>query len=183
MKSLATNSDDDEGIGMDEDDELGANAAPPRAYGPERPPHMRQYGDFQNVEWGFGALDDTRDNRADSDAEMLLSNVRDNHGYDRNDEDDDAGSTVAELDMDNENRFEEDHRMPDLVDKETMNAHWNDNEDSFTLGESWDYEDDHAMYSDAHGHDALHLPDAGGMGEESDPPVTDIKLDDQAEVD
>jgi len=175
MKSLATNSED-EGIVMDEDeeDDLAKGAALPRAFGPERPPHMRQ----QYGSWDFAALDGTPNDRADSDAEMLLENMGDN-AYGRN-EDDDAGSTTAEIDVDQDDRFEEDMHMPALVD----NENWNDTEGGFVLGEpEWEYEDNHAMYSDAHGHEALHLPDAGGIGEEeeNDPPVTDIKLDESEE--
>lgn len=177
MKSLGTNSsDDDEGIGMDEDD-LSANAAPPRACGPERPSHMRQqYAGVNPPAWGFESLDQLQNPRADSDAEMLLDNVGDNNEYDRNEEDD-AGSMTAELDADHDDGFEEDRRLPEF-----LNPKWNDNEDSFTLGDSWDgFQDDHAMYSDAHGQEALHLPDAGEIGDESDPPVKEINLDDGQE--
>jgi len=184
---------------MDEDEDdggLAVNAALPRAVGPERPPDMRQYGNFGNDTWGFGAL---QYNSADTDAEMLLHNVGNHHDHERDayeDDDGDAGSTTAERDYDNDIYFQEenddDDRMPGLINSSPVPDHeyWNETTGSFTLGQTDafdEYQGDHTLYSDTHGgrNEDLQVPDAGrieaGEDEEDDPPVTDIQLDDREE--
>jgi len=157
--------------------------------GPERPPHL-QYG-TQGSSWGFEALD--QQHEADEGAtDRLLDN------FENGNLDDDADSTVAN--QDNDSAFEDgsDYHMHGSSNHfEDAAEGWNTRGSSGYAGAntpvhdgmSMDYGtyndneyDDHTMYSDAHTHqdadmDALHLEDAGTMGDDiGSPPAHDIHL-------
>lgn len=112
----------------------------------------RQYGNITPASWGFGAIDDNNSN-ADSDAEMLLDGVNG-----------DANSTAAEQDSDRDDS-------------------WNNLDEEFNAGGDqsamdYDYEDDHAMYSNAHSSGALHLESIVS----DDPPAVEITLSDDSRM-
>lgn len=112
----------------------------------------RQYGNIENASWGFGALDSTQNQHADTDAEMLLDSVHDHDGGPF----EDADSNAA--DQDSDRSFGDFHNTPN---------HWTDDED--------DYKDHHAMYSSGRTGDALHLEDTT-MTSDNDPPAVEITL-------
>jgi ubiquitin carboxyl-terminal hydrolase 4/11/15 len=110
----------------------------------------KQYANLNESSWGFDALDDKGDN-ADTDAEMVIG---------RSDND----STAAEQDTDREDE------------------RWNDLDEGFQVGGDNsmdnDYEDDHALYSNAHEDGAFHIEDTTMMSD--DPPAVDIDLPDDS---
>lgn len=129
-------------------------------YGPQRPPHLLEYGD-QGSSWDFKTLDDAAE--ADDGAETLMHSVDDHN-------DDDAASTTAEMDNTGEEMWGP-NRMGDFDDYEDTIEFNASSAGRTTPNEPWNnIYDDHSMYSsgrdyqDADGFTALHLEDAGGMG-------------------
>ena len=135
-------------------------------YGPQRPPHMMEYGNQGSESWTFDSLDATE---ADRETETLITHVDDidqGDGY----QDDDALSTTAFGD-DRGDEMDFVSYQPPLTSASSTTGH-------NTPESGTDWIDDHNMYShQEYGDlDTLHLDDAGEIGgaEEEDLPVTDI---------
>lgn len=166
-KLTTMRNDEDEGIGMDDDGDaspIGTLHGKP-LYGPQRPAHLREYGEQGTASWGFDGLDNQADG---SDAEMLLDKLENN---------DDNASTAAELDSNmGDSRMNDDFYQDATEHPHSSPIGWND------PNEEWNYDgynDDHTLYSGAHDPeslDALHLEDAGTMGGGQSPEAVDIEL-------
>ncbi len=151
-------------------------------YGPQRPPHMMEYGN-QGASWNFSGLDGAAD--ANDDAVTLIDNVAEQ------DDDDDAASTVALLDndpfadreMDEWNGFEDNNNLSSFAAPTPSGS-----DDGLQI----DFADDHGMYSNAHedyqddlNPTALHLESAGQIGGDElydDPPTAVIYPDNLPEL-
>ena len=139
-------------------------------YGPARPPYMLEYGNQGAPQWNFDGINTaTAESEADDAVGRLINNV--------DDEDDDAGSTTAEMDTTDDYAFES--RMDDVgfSDAQEFND-WSAGHNTPNSTAGWDNHDDHGMYSDAHEQqDVLHLEDAGMTGEEDEFPTVNIYPD------
>jgi ubiquitin carboxyl-terminal hydrolase 4/11 len=162
-------SEEDEGVAMG-----GLGLSNGRTvYGPERPPHLQQYGS-QGNDWSFDLLEGGGDGAAESDA--LLHNA-----------DGDADSTIAEFDRDEAVDLEQD-------DEFGVRGYMDPSNNGLTLSASStgaagmntpveemsvdDQHDQHGLYSSAHVDpmmyeledtgDSLHLEDAGMTGQEDE---------------
>lgn len=174
---------DDEGIGMEDDDD-DLEVAPLKAPSGSN----RQYGNFGNTAWDFASLEQRRDNNADSGAEMLLDSVEDRGPSTTHH--DDADSTAAEQDDEDDDR---DRFIDDLLpiagsaSTPASDDQWNELEETISFGDAagYEYEDADAAEqphtSDAYV-DSLHLEDsrmAVDDGDGADPPAVDIRLPDE----
>lgn len=139
---------DDEGVDMGDDGNAGF-------YGPERPPHMRAYGNQGGDDWSFDILKE-QDNNADADTDMLLGHPTD-----------------AE---DNDSNAADQGDLPDDFVWDATEDNWNARETSFQIGGD-DYEDDHTMYSGAHEQDGIDYMTPGGVSEpDAESQAVDIML-------
>lgn len=131
-------------------------------YGPERPPHMREYGDQGSAEWNWGAIDRgvvTGDEDAASDAGSMHANV---------DQDDDGDQFMG-------NNLLDDTPPPLEPPDPFGNSPAGAGTPNADAASSMDYNDDHALYStgreyeDEYDHDGvLHLENAGSMGADAE---------------
>ena len=131
-------------------------------FGPERPPHLREYGDQGSNSWSFDTLDNAGD--ANDEAGSLLNTV----------DGDDAASTTAEMDT----TLEDGYGSRMQTDFEGANGGFSNERYCPSAGRNSPadggymiyHEDNHALYSTAHGGQddadvhALHLEDAGWIG-------------------
>lgn len=142
--------------------------------GPERPPHLMQYGTQGSASWDFGALD-----------QPALADERDTDSLLRGVNDGDTDSTTAEMDHDSAFGGDGDDYQNTFVneseDYDTRNSSGYGGANTPVDDTMMSYEqDDHTMYSGAHEAqdiemDSLHLENAGVTGEEADsPPVHEI---------
>ena len=140
-------------------------------YGPERPPHLLEYGN-QGTSWNFDSLgaDVTMEAEADNAAGMPVDKV--------DSDDDDAGSTKAEVDNDGANGF--DSRMEEDFGEFADAPDYNSNMMSWSAGQttpvdsSFEWED--SAFSNAHeqqstGFNTLHLEDTSIAGDDELPSV------------